>query len=297
MKRFYLIVLLGIVFSGCASKPKTHYTARLDSEKKIEQSKIIFLQIKKSNMMFIGNINTDDLVSKAQMGAYIAIDPISFMAQLAAHSAVIENDKNKLKIELQNKANKVLIPLQEGIDQVETESLKLLALNSLSRNYPEHDFVTIKEDADYLMVTEPIFVVVDDSSQIIVKNIISLYKLSEPKRALYQNMVEVMSKKVLTKDTVGHWQANDFEFFVNEVERIFQDSILLAARDIQNTLPESYEEKTMKFYEGTKPHYERVKVIENSCNSILYRNLRGWLKQAPIDSCNASDGSLLRNNF
>lgn len=203
------------------------------------------------------------------------------LAQVLVHAAASTNAQKKKLADQQNRANKVLEPLQDLISPMNSQLL--------IHSDPGYSFATTQPAAPgKVLHSKPIFFVSQDLSTFSVKHMVEIYehaapktkgkkKTQQPQRAVYSNIVEVIATPVAKDKALEIYRGNDGAQLKVILSDIYRQSLAMALADMRGTYPAAGSQQSYKFAQGDLQRFERGTLLKAECKQTTIRNLRGWL--------------------
>jgi hypothetical protein len=271
----YFPIFLAAILSACASQKHDDYTKYQILETNLDYSKKNFvIQVdKKKSVDFRGIYNTDQSVEHGPIMYEGGAGAGGFLAQVLVHAAISSNMQNNKLSQQETQANKILSPFKTTIENLSQESL--IHESNL------YHFEDNPDDNDIILTSNPIFFLSQDMTSITLKNIISA-KQKNSKNVIYDNLVEVISKELPSKEIIEKFNENKGESIKKMTRELYQHSLMLALSDLKGNYDTSETpHKNFRFKQGKKSRFERGASIEQNEDTSTIRNLRGWLISYP----------------
>lgn len=238
---------------------------------------------KEDKVVFIGELNFDNAGTGIGTMVYPAPNAIGFLAGVITHGLLTESSKNSQKEKLQETANKVLLPYEAILSTYTYKELMQRGLEKTSINGPKKliEFADMNR-TDWRIESVLAFSVTQDQSAIILDNSISIYQ-PEIKKPSYQNTIRVVSRAREEPDLVNFWTADEGKRLKEESASLFAQSVDIAVNDMSNEpTNENNAYKTIRYLQGKTEKIERAQPIQESCNRLVIKTLRGWLVSVPV---------------
>ncbi len=239
------------------------------------------LQLPKEELVQFSGVLDLDNEKKGANVLYPAPNLGVFLAAVVAHGLVqnlIENGEQK---KLVAKANEVLLPYQSILIAFTYQELMQAALSKINTQGEKKILPATASPAtaDTLIESFPLFSISQDQRTLILNNVMAIKSGDGTK--LYQNMVRVVSSPNQAQDPAAFWISNQGKQLKDESVRMLAASYDVALADRANpTSEKAY--KTVCYSEGGSKKCERAQVIQEHCNQLLIRTLRGNLMLVPI---------------
>lgn len=284
MKKIIILISF-LLLNACASNSSNY--VKFHKAKNLKTAQKLNLEINKpAKIPYRGLVSNNSITSAGGSILYPGNTAGTLLAAIFTHAVVADSIKESKLNELQELADSKIFSLKPIYEQITFERL-------LSRQPSiESKFQLLDADdestVDGLVVKIlPIFYLSQDHSFIKLKNAVSVFKTLKHKKPIYQNLIEVIGVSDVSdgESNLVFWEAdNTLELVSSE---LFSKSLSLIQKDINDKLPSISKQKTFKFSLGESMSVERGNLVEQSCENITIRSLRGWLKTVPrkvIDS-------------
>lgn len=270
---------------GCAA-PQEQSTILVDSGPiDIKPEENIYIKVDfKENVNFQGQYSYDDVGIDGGDILYPAPTAEVFIASIIVHAITANSMNNEEKTVVQKKADQVLKEYEGYLDNYEQEELIESVLASINQKYA---FGLVKSntapiDQGFVLNSQPVFFVSQDQRSIVLKHLMSLSRSHELKSVVYKNIVEVSSKRIESDDLPSYWLANDNLPIL--AGQLYAESLELFLDDVLDKFENNLnKEKTFRFQQNGKTHYERGTLVKHHCGQTTIRTLRGWLKSIPSE--------------
>ena len=116
----------------------------------------------------------------------------------------------------------------------------------------------------------------------VLDNAITLYRRGESAKPAYKKTVRIVSNPADGTDLVDHWSAGDGLRLADVSAAMLAESFDAALLDMGAGKSESdIPFKTVRYLEGSAEKMERAQLIQERCNRMLLRTLRGELMSVP----------------
>lgn len=277
---YFLILVCGLTLMGCASTPKTDdYTKHVAANSHIHEnigSPIFYLAAEQA-IDVRGEYDSDSSIASGSMMYQGGAGVGGLLAQIATH-AVINNSARDSKLSAaQLKANEVLAPIQQTVDEIK--------LNQLTNSdTSEYSFTTESNDTDYLVYFKPIFFVSQDFKHLSLKNTVWIKKINKSKKRnskkkiefLYKNLVSV-SSQALSEQEISRLK-EDQHYLINHFKSLLDESLIITSRELKGTyLVQSNTTNMFKVARSDKKQYIRGHQVDSINSKLVLKNLRSWL--------------------
>jgi hypothetical protein len=128
----------------------------------------------------------------------------------------------------------------------------------------------------------PVYFMTQDQNTIILKNAVKMYSSAGESDVIYENLIETHYSIAGKIPAEKVWARDGGKHLIDKSIELFSESIDLAVDDVAGRLA-SIDDKnrTLQYLRGQKKVYQRGKRLRQSCDRMLIRTLRGWLKSVP----------------
>ena len=238
-------------------------------------------------VQFLGKIDTSQKAGDGAAVMYPGEAGVAgFVAAIAAHSIAASSVKNSRKKQMQESANRILQPFSQVIEQLAFEQLYPQSLTLPGNTAPTVNLEPYSEhsaDNKWIIESTPTFYVTLEKKDLILQNAIRIYESAKPDNSAYQNTIAVVFNDTgthLSNDGVPIDNGNPF---ASTVKNLFKESLDLAISDFinQQSPPDSYQTTTVRYLEDGEKKVERGNVMISSCEKIVFKTLRKWIKSVP----------------
>jgi hypothetical protein len=239
------------------------------------------LQLPKEELVQFSGVLDLDSEKKGATVLYPAPNLGGFLAAVLAHGLVQNSIENGEQKKLVAKANEVLLPYQTILTAFTYQELMQATLSKINTQGEKKILPATASPAtgDTLIESLPLFSMSQDQRTLILNNVMAIKSGDGTK--LYQNMVRVVSPPNQAQDPAAFWSSNQGKQLKDESVRMLAASYDVALADRANpTSEKAY--KTVRYSEGGSEKFERAQVIQEHCNQLLIRTLRGNLMLVPM---------------
>lgn len=278
------ITLRLLLCFALASSPVAGLTA--SEQPSTKQSSRMALRIPaEGKVAFSGMVNHDAAGSRAGGMLYPAFGIAGFFVAVIAHGVINEGVKKEQKNSLQIEADKVLLPHRESLDQFQYTELLQRAKPGLN---PARELrlltATEKPVNEWLIDVAPLLQLAPDHGAVILDSAIAIYApgSSEGAKPVYANVVRIVSAPMTGEETVNKFTAANSEALKALSAQLVAESIEIALVNwTAGEIKTDGSSKTLRYMLGSVEKMERAEVLEERCDRLLVRTLRGTLLSAP----------------
>jgi hypothetical protein len=235
---------------------------------------------------FSGMVNHDAAGFGAGAMLYPALGIAGFFVAVIAHGLINEGAKNNQKNSFQTEADRVLLPHRESLDQFQYAELLQRAKPSLN-SARELRLLTATEKPlnEWLINIAPVLQLAQDQSAVILDSAIAIYApgSSEDAKPVYANLVRVVSEPMTGEETLKKMTDGNSEALKALSAKLVADSIEIALMNwTAGEINKDSSKRTLRYMQGSVEKIERAEVLEERCDRLLIRTLRGTLLSAPV---------------
>lgn len=276
MKHLIFIMLLFTALTGCKSVKRDDYVrATLLSEQNlISEAEFQFYLDTQQPIDIRGDYSHDRSIEGAHM--MYQGPPAAALAQLFTHAAISSSLKEEKLRAQQDAANEAILPLRNLASTIHIDSL-----------VTENTFYTAELNLENkkLVHVKPIFFSDSTMTNLSLKLVawidLPASKSSKKINKQYQNIIEVHAKP-LTEEERGRLLSDSSELSLR-LKSLFNSAVLSVQRDVSGEYSSPVAQQTLHILEGKKKEFMRGEVLEQSCESVVVKNLRNWIIHYPSE--------------
>jgi hypothetical protein len=235
-------------------------------------------------VVYQGVVSFDEAGTGTNSILYPAPNAAGLMAAVLTHSLLIDSAKKEQKSKLQVAADQVLSPYKDILDHFKYQELMLRTLEKVSSNANSKLMERYGDSNNELVIeSTPTFLLTQDQQAIIINDTIIIRKLGKTPEIVFQNNTRIISTAIDIPDATSFWTANDGEKLKEESSKLLAKSIDTAFDvAVANADAGSNPYHTIRYKEGSSEKIERAQVLNEQCDRMLIRTLRGTLMSVPI---------------
>lgn len=238
-----------------------------------------------TNVIYQGQAFNDQPGGSTASMLYPAPNIAGFIAALITHGVILDSTRNAQLEKNRLMANQVLLPYQHIFDGYFYRELMQSGLEKMAAagsrklvEFPE------KPGSEWFIESMPVYSMTQDQLAIIIDNAITIYAPNETVNPAFKNVVRVVSRPDRKSDPLAHWAANAGENLKSESARLLAESLDLAFAEINSESAKRLNpQRTVRYLEGAKENMERGEVVNEKCDRVVLKNLRGWMMSVPVD--------------
>ncbi len=213
---------------------------------------------------------------------------VGFLASLITHAVITQSVLSSQQRAERAEADQVLEPYRTTLDQVTVSKTFQLGLEKVSRG----GIKRLVEPTDmatagaWLIESTPVFTLTQDEQAIVLDNVLLVHSADVPPAVVYKGVVRVVSHPKPAGDEqsplVGMWTADAGRLLQQEAATLWAESLDMVLDELARgpdapTPPQ----KTIRFVEGGRKKVERASLMEERCDRLVLKTLRGWLMSVP----------------
>ena len=305
MKILFLPIVATFVL-GCGANVKEPVAS---APEKIEINKYVVKHSIDENIPFSGYVNFDDFNARyAVNGAYYSgYDAVSFLATVLAHAAISKSaDHRKMQNFIQECDDNALAAYSEIVGGFSEEVIfdDLESNTTGDMNVPLVLELKAQESPRGYVHIDPMYILTKSNDSLILKNKIVVNE-SDPEAVveaknsrrksrksievepLYENTIVILTETGYSDQS--ELILDQGEQLKNLVKELFAESIQMFDEDFGEVSSSNAKMETIKYHIGEHFRVERGRVIERTCDRVVFATLRGEIKSVPQASdCNIS---------
>ncbi|PCK07129.1 MAG: hypothetical protein COA42_15960 [Alteromonadaceae bacterium] len=309
MSKFPLLFsCIAVVFSSCGSTVAT-------KEESIPKEFVDAYSLTiadENNINYSGYLNYDNYSNQAGVNGamYSGYNAGSFLATVLAHAMVSKSVDAKKKRKFKAESDEFLSVYESSINTVTSGFLTANFIESLEgENSSVPVSVVPSMEAHQIgkghILSQPSFVVTQDVTTIIISNRVALFNHGElgvlkaagerkkrkgssssrTPKPVYSNTMVIINNLATEGDVVGDNAVRVGNDNLGALSsELFDQSLrlMLTNMDAQDDVDGKAE--TIKFHIGSNFRVERGVVLEKTCDRVVFKTLRGWIKSVPQES-------------
>lgn len=207
---------------------------------------------------------------------------IGLVVGVTTHAVIAGSAKDRQLKSMQVAADRMLEPYKAILAGITHRELMQQAL---VRVPGQPGKLTEAGDAGngWIVETLPVFWMAQDSTSLVLENMLVVHAPGDPKTVRYRNVVKVVSDPSPSENAQSYWTEDDGRRLKEESVELFAHSLRLlmeaAAADPQAP---AGAEKSVRYMDGSKTRIERAQVVRQACGRNVLKTLRGWWMSVPV---------------
>jgi hypothetical protein len=225
---------------------------------------------------------------------YPAPSAIVALAALATHAAVMGGVRSKAERDRVAAADKVLEPYRPvlasfGADEL---SARTLAAHAADPS-PPLACAAPADEAAWVVEASPGFGITQGQSTLLVENLVVLHPPKATAASVHRVRVKVIGRELDAPDPRMRWLLDDGYHLKAECAALFDASLAVALRIAGGaTVGADAPAKTFRYREDGDERFERAQLVEESCDRLLLKTLRGAYLSVPVKEPSCIPGTL-----
>lgn len=214
---------------------------------------------------------------------YPAPNAGGLLAAVLTHALLVDSEKKDQKDRIQAAADQVLSPYQGVLGNFGYRDLLQRAVAKTATGANGSLMADTGDPGrEFVVETTPVFSLTQDQKAIVLDDTIVIHTPGAAPEDAYRNTIRVVSTARDVADPAAFWTANAGEKLKDESARLVARSLDIAFRDAAaGTDPEGVSYRTIRYREGAAEKIERALVLNEQCDRMLIRTLRGTLMSVP----------------
>jgi|RhiMethySRZTD1v2_1073278.scaffolds.fasta_scaffold47708_5 hypothetical protein len=204
------------------------------------------------------------------------------IAAVLTHAAVASEAQDRQKRQIQETADRVLQRYQPVLGAYQNRELMQAGLAKLSGGGTKKLIAAdAKAEGEWLLVSAPEFAMTQDQRAIILDNTILIFAPRAGETPTSQTVVRVVSRPTESDDLFEFWTGNEGRGLKEESAALFAHSLEIALNGASAGSRESGAQRTHRYMIGGTERMERAELLNDQCNRLVLRTLRGGLLSIP----------------
>ena len=244
-------------------------------------------------VVFHGLVNQDEAGLGTGGMAYPGIGgALGLVVGVLTHAALVEGEKSRQRTALQVAADKVVEPYQETLAKWSLNGLLKSAMDQLLQ--PVVKSMVSKgtgDPASLVVEPHPSFALTSDQRAVVLDYVVAVYSPGDHVHPVLKTVVRVISKALTAEDPKSIWLANEGTRLKSEAVDLLKEAlrvsvdVALASADESAGSPK---QKTVRYMQGGEERVERAQLVNESCDRLVLKTLRGELMSVPAKIAPAS---------
>jgi hypothetical protein len=238
------------------------------------------LQLPKADpVAFRGLENLDAAGVGSTAMLYPAPNAAGLLAAVIVHGLMNESAKSAQKAQLQQEADRVLLPYRSVLSTYTHAELASSVQASLDSS-----------EEPWLVDSVPVFALTQDQTALVLDNAVTVRRAGAKGLPAYEGIVRVVSSPMDDSDPLGHWRRDNAAPLRGVASTLMRESVELAVSMAAKTLlGEAKTQRTFRYFEGKTEKVERAALVSEDCSRRVLLTLRATLMSVPLgvapDTC------------
>jgi hypothetical protein len=245
-------------------------------------------------VVFSGALDYDGASVDTNSMLYPAPNAAAFLVSVVTHGLIVESQKDNQRKKAQEQADEVLEPYRLILD---TFTFSQLAQPWLDGSLPATGRKLVvdgesPEGGDWSIESVPVFLMAQNQKALILDNLVSIRAPNANEDTLQQTRIRVISHAEENPDPAAIWTADQGRKLKEVSAWLFSESMNIALNDAShNAGNHDHPFKTIRYLEGGTNKMERAQVIDDRCDRLVIRTLRGSFMSVPVKPSLSGKGS------
>lgn len=206
---------------------------------------------------------------------------IGLLVGVATHAALVGGSRSSQESALQRSADQVLDPYRDSLARFHARDLEQRALSMTPSTAVAH--LHDAKDApagDLFVQAMPAFAMTADSAALVLDETL-VVRASPTSDKGVQQVVRVISSPRVEEDLRAAWSADDGAALKTTAATMMAESLDLALRQWRHPADDKAAFRTLRYRFGDTERMERAQLVEETCDHLVMRTLRGALLVVP----------------
>lgn len=203
---------------------------------------------------------------------YPAPNAAGLLAAVIVHGLMNESAKNAQKTQLQQEADRVLLPYRvmlSGYTHAELASSVQAPADATGETW--------------LVESAPVFALTQDQTALVLDNAVSVRRAGVKVPAAYESVIRVVSSPMSEPDPVTYWHRDNAALLREVAGSLMRESVELAVSMAAKNMPASATApRTYRYLEGKTEKVERASLVSEHCPRRVLLTLRETLMSVPL---------------
>ncbi len=232
---------------------------------------------------FHGLVNMDNagLGSGSMLYPTAGLGVIGLLVGVATHAALVGGSRSSQESKMQQAADKVIEPYGGMLAQFRAVDLEQRALAMTPSTAVAH-LHDAKETppADVFVQATPAFAMTPDSAALVLDETVVVRPSATSDKGV-QQVVRIISSPRVEPDLQAAWSADNGAALKTTAAALMAESLDLALRQSRHPADDKTAARTVRYAFGDRERMERGQLVEETCEHLVIRTLRGALLVVP----------------
>jgi hypothetical protein len=228
---------------------------------------------------FRGFVSQDGAVGAQAAPLYPSPNVVGAIAALVTHGILVDSVRRSREEGVQKAADNVLKPHRELLDRLTHRELMQEAAARMT--VPGGKLVVdadAKPAAGLVLDNAPVFAMTQDAQAILLDNAIVLRRAGDDEAKAAKIAVRIVS----APQEAAAWSQDGGRLLKEQAAALLAQSYDLALGAASRLQAADAPQRTVRYRQGKEERMERAQVLDERCDRLLIRNLRGWLMSVPV---------------
>lgn len=229
----------------------------------------------------LANMDNAGLGSQAMLYPLAGLGIIGLLAGIATHAAVIGGVRSSQESKLQLAADKVVEPYHDALARFHARDLEQRALALTPSSAVAH--LRDAKDApagETFVLAVPEFAMTADSAALVLDETVVVRPADASDKGV-QQVVRVISPPRVEQTPRDAWIADDGAALKATAAALMAESLDVALRHARRPADAGLAFRTLRYRFGDSERMERAQLLEETCDHLVMRTLRGALLVTP----------------
>jgi len=248
---------------------------------------------KEDTVSYKGIANFDGAGAGALSMLYPVPNAAGLLVAVLTHAVIAESAQSRQRRELQEAADRVLVPYRSTLTGVTHKELVTRALRH-STSSDVHMIVDMPVGSDASFVVDPalIFYMTQDQRALVLHAVFAISGRDAQPRDPSNHAVRVVGRPRELADARAFWTADHGEKLRHESTLLLAHALDLALSEVRSPAGNREgREMTFRYLEGVVEKMERARLVSEMCDRAVIRTLRGELMSVPLRAAAAAAGA------
>ena len=232
---------------------------------------------------FHGLVNMDNagLGSGTMLYPMAGLGVLGLLVGVATHAAVVGGSRSRQETKMQQAADQVIDPYRSALAQFRMRDLeqRALAMTPSTAVAHLHEAKETPPDEVFVQAT-PEFALTPDSAALVLDETIVVRPSAASDKGV-QQVVRIISSPRVEEDLRAAWSADNGAALKTTAAALVAESLDLALRQSRHPADDKAPSKTVRYAFGDRERMERAQLLEETCDALVLRTLRGALLVVP----------------
>ncbi len=229
----------------------------------------------------LANMDNAGMGSQTMLYPTAGLGVLGLLVGVATHAAIMGGARSSQETKLQQQADKVLDPYRPSLATFHLRDLEQRALAATPSASQAH-LATAKEApaGDVFVEAAPVFAMTSDAAALVLDETVVVRPSATSDKGV-QQVVRLISAPRPEADLRAAWNADDGAALKATASALMAESLDIALRQSRHPADDKAAFKTLRYNFGDRERMERGQLLEETCDHLVIRTLRGALLVVP----------------